>query len=94
MAYTVGASGSYVFKSTLARSKANLKPLTPTLTVVNDLYGSNKVGYETTLLITFGLGTQTLYRYDQTGSKVTITFDASITTFGTTCLVSTQYDVN
>ena len=92
LAYITNSAGQYVYSGTLTHNKGSLLPLAPTMTVYNDLYGSNKVGYKTNLLITFSLSSQTLYNNYNTGSKIVITF-SGITTYGTYCLVSVKGDV-
>lgn len=94
-AYITNSAGQYVYSGTLSgtgrNTKANLVPLAPTLTVYNDLYGSSKVGYKTTLLITYSMSSQTYYNNYNTGSKTVITF-TGITTYGSYCMVSVRND--
>lgn len=91
--YITNSAGQYVYSGSLTHTKANLLPLAPAFTVYNDLYGSNKVGYKTNLLITFSMGSQTFYNNYNTGSKAVITF-SGITTYGTYCMASVKGDTN
>lgn len=93
LAYVTSSSNNYVFSGSLGRSQSSLVPLAPTFTVKNDIYGSNKVGYKTNLLLVFSLSGQTLYNYATTGSRITISFN-TITTYGTYCAVSVKGDIN
>lgn len=93
VAYITNSGSNYIYSGSIGRSKASLVPIAPAFTVTSDIYGSNKVGYKTNLLIVFSLSSQILYSYTNTGSRIVITFD-TITTYGSYCSASVKNDVN
>jgi hypothetical protein len=93
-AYVTNSDNQYVYSGSILHTKANLLPLAPTLTIYNDIYGSNKAGYRTNILITYSMSSQTLYNNYKTGSMTVITFGNLTTIYGSSCLASVRNDIN
>lgn len=58
--------------------------------VYPDLFGSSRATFKNTLVFSIKLGSETLYRYEKTGSKGKITYTSSLSTTDQICQIWVQ----
>jgi hypothetical protein len=80
----------WYYSGTISRSQANLAPIsTNTFQVYSDLFATSRATYSSIIILAMGINGQTLYNYDDTGSKITITF-SGIATQRSSCQIWVQ----
>ena len=73
--YCYIGTSSWTYSRTLSRSQSSLAPISNNnFEVFSDLYGSSRSTFLNNILISMSPSGQTLYKYIDTGSKITIAF--------------------
>jgi hypothetical protein len=68
-------------------------PAISTFTVLPDIYGTNKIGYKTNIVLQFNMGNPLQYLFAKsTGSMISITCNTTIVA-GTECLIYLDNDL-
>lgn len=87
-------NGQWLYTSSISRSQSNLAPISSnTFLAYSDFYGSSRATFNNLIVLSMGLNGKTLYRYQDTGSKLYVTF-AGISTQKLSCQVWVQNEPN